>query len=70
VARVGENRNVLRKLAGKIAGKRTLERPSNRWENNINIYLKNIRRKARIKFLCLSDKWRILAKAVINLRVL
>ena len=35
VARMGERRGVYRVLVGKPEGKRPLERPKRRWENNI-----------------------------------
>ena len=36
VARMGEDRGVHRVLVGKTKGKRSLERPRLRWEDNIN----------------------------------
>jgi len=36
VARMGETRDVYRILVEKPGGKRPLERPTRRWENNIN----------------------------------
>jgi hypothetical protein len=42
VARLGEGRNVYRVLVGKTEGKRPLERPRHRWENGINMDLKEI----------------------------
>jgi len=37
VARMGERRGVYRVLVGKPEGKRTLERPERRWDDNIKI---------------------------------
>jgi hypothetical protein len=39
VARMGEDRGVHRVLVGKLEGKRTLERPKRRWEDNIKMDL-------------------------------
>jgi hypothetical protein len=35
----GEGRDAYKVLAGKPEGKRPLERPSWRWDNNIKVYL-------------------------------
>jgi hypothetical protein len=40
VARMGNLRNAYEILNGKPEGKRTLERPGHRWEDNIEIYLR------------------------------
>ena len=37
VARMGERRSVYRVLVGKPEGKRPLERPRRRWEDNIKM---------------------------------
>jgi hypothetical protein len=42
VARIGEGRNVYRVLVGKPEGKRPLERPRGRWEDGINMELREI----------------------------
>jgi hypothetical protein len=42
VARVGEGRGVYRVLVGRLEGKRPLERPRHRWEDNIKLDLKEI----------------------------
>jgi hypothetical protein len=42
VARMGEGRNVYRVLVGKPEGKRPLGRPRRRWEDGININLREI----------------------------
>jgi hypothetical protein len=39
VARIRETRGLHRVLVGKLEGKRTLGRPSTRWEENINMNL-------------------------------
>jgi hypothetical protein len=43
VARVGEGRGVYRVLVGRLEGKRPLGRPRRRWEDNIKMYLEEIR---------------------------
>jgi hypothetical protein len=45
VARMGENRDALEVLVGKPEGKRPLERRRCRWEDNIQVHLKEIRQK-------------------------
>ena len=43
VARMGgERRGAYRVLMGKPEGKRPLERPGRRWEENIKVYLKEL----------------------------
>jgi hypothetical protein len=42
VARMGENRGVHRLLVGKPEGKRPLERPRRRWEDNIKMALQEV----------------------------
>jgi hypothetical protein len=42
VARMGEGRNVYRVLVGKPEGNRPLERPRHRWENRIEMDLREI----------------------------
>jgi hypothetical protein len=42
VARMGEGRGVYRVLVGRPEGKRPLERPRRRWEDNIKIDLREI----------------------------
>jgi len=42
VARMGEMRNAYNTLVGKSDGKRPLERPRRRWEDNIKMYGKEI----------------------------
>jgi hypothetical protein len=43
VARMGEGRGVYRVLVGSSEGKRPLERPRRRWEDNIKMDLREIR---------------------------
>jgi hypothetical protein len=42
VARLGEGRDVYRVLVGRPEGKRPLERPRRRWEDNIKMDLREI----------------------------
>ena len=42
VARIGESRSVYRDLVGKPEGKRPLGRPRHKWEDNINMNLKEL----------------------------
>jgi hypothetical protein len=42
VARMGEGRNLYRVLVGKPEGKRPLERPNSRWEDEIRMDLREI----------------------------
>jgi hypothetical protein len=68
---MGEKRNVYRILVGKPEGKRLLQRPSRRWENNIKVDLTEIGWGA-MKWIPLArdrDQWRALVNTVINLRV-
>jgi len=42
VARIGKRRGVFRVLVGKPEGKRPLERPRRRWEDNIKMDLQEV----------------------------
>ena len=42
MARMGEGRSVYRVLVGKPEGKRPLERPRRRWEDNIGMDLQEV----------------------------
>jgi hypothetical protein len=71
VARMGEGRDVYRVLVGKPRGKRPLGRPRRRWEDNITMYLQQVRCGGTgcIELAQDRDRWRALAYAVINLWV-
>jgi hypothetical protein len=40
---MGERRDVYRVLVGKPEGKRTLRRPTSRWQDNIKMYLQEVK---------------------------
>ena len=71
VARVGEGRGVHRVLVGKPEGKRPLERPRRRWEDNIKMELKEVGRGGGdwMELAQDRDRWRALVNTVMNFRV-
>jgi hypothetical protein len=67
---VEERRGVYRVLVGKPKGKRPLERPRRRWEDNIKMDLKvGCGGRDWIKLAQDRDRWRTLVNAVMNLWV-
>jgi hypothetical protein len=70
VARMGE-KNACRILVGKPEGKRPLERPRRRWEDNIRMDLREIgwRGMDWIDLAQDRDQWRAFVSTVMNLRV-
>jgi hypothetical protein len=62
---------VYRILFGKPEGKRQLERPRNRWEDNIKIGLQEVRCGSMdwIDLVRDRDRWWALVNAVMNIRV-
>jgi hypothetical protein len=71
VARVGEDRDVHRVLVGKSEGKRSLGRPSRRWEDNIKMDLQDVG-GACGNWMELAedrDRWRVLVGTVRKFRV-
>jgi hypothetical protein len=71
VARVGEDRGVHRVLVGKPEGKRPLERPRLRWENNIKMDLQKVGggRGDWMELAQDRDRWRALVGMVRDSRV-
>jgi len=62
---------VYRVLVGKPGGKRPLERPRRRWEDDIKMDLQEVgcRGMDWIELAQDRDRWRALVNAVMNLRV-
>jgi hypothetical protein len=71
VARTGEGRGVYRVLVGRPEGKRPLERPRRRWENNIKMDLGEIGIDGENWIRLAQDRvqWWAFVNTVINLRV-
>jgi len=71
VARMGEGKGVYRVLAGKPEGKRPLERPRRRWENNIKLDLEEVGGGCGDWMELAQDRdgWRALVSTMMNLRV-
>ena len=71
VARMRERRGVYRVLVGKPEGRRPLERPRRRWEDNIRMDLREVGCGC-VDWMKLAqdrDRWRALVSSVMNLRV-
>jgi hypothetical protein len=71
VRHIGEGRVVYRVLVGRPEGKRPLERPRRRWEDNIKIELKEIEIDGMNWIQLAQDRvhWRAFVNTVMNLRV-
>jgi hypothetical protein len=71
VALMGEGRGVYRVLVGKSEGKRPLERPRRRWEDNNKMDLREIESDGTKWILLAQERvqWRASVNTVINLRV-
>ena len=71
VARMGETRGLHRVLVGKPEGKRPLERPRLRWEDNIKMDLDEVGCGGMdwIELAQDRDRWRAIVNAVMNLWV-
>ena len=67
----GEGRGVHRVLVGKPEGKRPLERPRRRWEDNINMDLQEVGGCCEdwMELAQDRDRWRTLVSTVMNFRV-
>jgi hypothetical protein len=71
VARMGEGRGVYRNLVGRSEGKRPLERPRHRWEDNIKMDLRDIGIDGVNWIRPVQDRvqWRAFVNTVMNLWV-
>jgi hypothetical protein len=72
VARMGEERKLVKVLVGKPEGKTPLGRPRRRWEYGIRMDLREIV-LGGVDWIRLAqdrDRWRVVVSAVMNLRVL
>jgi hypothetical protein len=71
VARMGERRGAYRALVGKPEGRRPLEKPRRRWEDNIKMDLRQVG-WGGVDWIDLAqdrNRWRALVYTVMNLRV-
>jgi len=70
VARMGQGRGVYRVLVGKPEGKRPLERPRRRWEDNIKMDLQEVGGVCGdwMEWAQDRERWRALVSMVMNLR--
>jgi hypothetical protein len=68
---MGERRGAYRALVGKPEGRRPLETPKRRWEDNIKMDLREVGWGGMdwINLAQDRDRWRALVNAVMNLRV-
>jgi hypothetical protein len=70
VARVGEKRGAYRILVGRPQGRRPLERPRRRWEDNVKMDLQEVGWGMDwIELTQDRDRWRAVVNAVMNLWV-
>ena len=71
MARMGEGSGVHRGLVGKSEGKRPLERPRRRWEDNIKMDLQEVGGGCGdwMELAQDTDRWLALVSMVMNLRV-
>jgi len=71
VARIGEGRGVYRVLGGKPEGKRSLGRPSRRWEDNIKMDLQEVGGGFGywMELAQVRDRWWALVNTAMNIRV-
>jgi hypothetical protein len=70
-ARMGEGRGVYRVVVGRPKGKKPLERPRRRWEDNTKIYLREIGIDGENWIRLAQDmvQWWAFVNTVMNLRV-
>jgi hypothetical protein len=66
-----ESRGIYRVLVGKPKGKRQLERPRRRWEDNIKLDLQEVECADMdcIDVARDGDRWRVLVNTVLNFRI-
>ena len=66
-----QSRNTYKVLVGKLEGKRSLGRPRRRWEDNINMDLRDVGCDPGDWIVLAEDrdKWRAYVRAVMNLWV-
>jgi hypothetical protein len=66
-----EGRGMYRVLVGKLEGRRPLERPRRRWEDNMKLHLQEMGCGGMdwIELVHDGDRWRELVNAVMILRV-
>ena len=71
MARIGEGRGVYRVLGGKPEGKRSLGRPSRRWEDNIKMDLQEVGGGFGywMELAQVRDRWWALVNTAMNIRV-
>ena len=71
MARMEEGRGVQKVLVGKPEGKRPLERPRRRWEDNIKMDLQEVGRGCGDWMGLAQDRasWRALVSTVVNFRI-
>ena len=71
MTRMGNERGARKLLAGKPEGKRPIGRPRMRWENNINLDLREVDYTGNDWKTLAEDRevWRAYVHAVMNLRV-
>jgi hypothetical protein len=71
VARMREGRGVYRVLVGRAEGKRPLGRPKRRWEDNINVDLRDIGINGANWIRLAQDRvqWQACVNTVMNFRV-
>jgi len=71
VARIWERRAIYRVLVGKPEGKRPLERPRRRWEDNVKMDLREVGCGGMdwIELAEGRERWRAFVNVVMNLQV-
>jgi hypothetical protein len=69
---MGEGRDAYRVLVGRPEGRRPLERPRRRWEDNIKMDLQELGLGGGMDWIDMAqdrDRWRAVVNAVMNLQV-